>query len=83
VNFLEVLLAAALFALAVVLSLYVGYLTVELMKLKYVFEATRHSNCNSSNSPGSLVLSTCIRLYFNGAFVVEVYNITGDYPYTS
>jgi hypothetical protein len=83
VNFLEVLLAAALFALAVVLSLYVGYLTVELTKLKYVFEATRHSSCNSSNSPGSLVLSACIRLYFNGVFVVEVYNITGDYPYTS
>ncbi len=82
-NLLEGLLAAALFALSVVLSLYVGYLSVELTKLKYLFEATRHSNCSSSNSSGLLVLSSCISLYFNGTIVVEVYNITGDYPHTS
>jgi len=84
VNLLEGFLAVALFALAAALSLYVSYLAVELTKLKYVFEATRHASCEGPpNSSGPLLLSSCVQLYFNGTVVVEVYNVTGSYPYIS
>ena len=83
-NLFEALVAVALFVAAVLLTTYIGYLATDLAKLKYIFEATRHASCKTANASGSIVVSSCVRFYFaNGSFVVEVYNITTGYPYTS
>jgi hypothetical protein len=83
-NLFEALVAAALFVAAVLLTTYIGYLATDLAKLKYIFEATRHASCKTANASGPVVVSSCVRFYFaDGSFVVEVYNITTGYPYTS
>jgi len=83
-NLFEALVAVALFVAAVLLTTYIGYLAADLAKLKYIFEATRHASCKTANASGPIVVSSCVRFYFaNGSFVVEVYNITTGYPYTS
>jgi hypothetical protein len=83
-NLFETLVAVVLFVAAVLLTTYIGYLATDLAKLKYIFEATRHASCKTANASGPIVVSSCVRFYFaNGSFVVEVYNITTGYPYTS
>jgi hypothetical protein len=83
-NLFEVLVAVVFFVVAVLLTAYIGYLAADLAKLKYIFEATRHASCEATNTSGPIVISSCVRFYFaNGSFVVEVYNITTGYPYTS
>ncbi|ACB39613.1 hypothetical protein [Pyrobaculum neutrophilum] len=76
-NALEIALASLLFALCVILEIYIGTLTTALAYEKYVFEATRHAQCKAAaNSTGSLVVATCLKLGFNGTFEVIPYNIT-------
>jgi hypothetical protein len=83
-NLFEGLVAAVFFVVAVLLTAYIGYLATDLTKLKYIFEATRHAGCRTAlNTSGPIVVSSCVQFYFNGSFVVKIYNITTGYPYAS
>jgi hypothetical protein len=83
-NLFEGLMAAVLFVVVVLLTAYIGHLAVDLARLKYVFEATRHADCGTAhNASGPIVVSSCVWFYFNGSFVVKIHNITTGYPYAS
>lgn len=75
-NILEGLFAAALFLVSTALVLYFGYLAGELLKLKYVYEATNHGTCNKTSQIGELVVAMCVAVRYNSTFIVELYNVT-------
>ncbi|HII46475.1 hypothetical protein [Pyrobaculum aerophilum] len=78
-NYVEGLLAAALLLICILLTIYFGRLVIDILHMKYVFEATRHAACNS-NSTGNLIVAMCVKLGFNGTITVSVYNVTINYP---
>ena len=82
-NIAEIIVCITLFSIAIILLLYIGQITVSLLSEKYVFEATRHANCFTNSTEGNIVVTSCIRVIYNGTFIVAVYNITRAYPYAS
>ncbi|MEM0276395.1 hypothetical protein [Pyrobaculum sp.] len=76
-NLLEGFLAVALFLVSTALILYFGHLTGEMIKLKYVYEATKNGSCgNKTSQIGGIVVAMCVTVSFNSTFNIELYNVT-------
>jgi len=82
-NIAEIIVCIFLFSIVAILVLYIGQVTASLLFEKYIFEATRHTNCFTNSTEGNIVVASCVRVIYNGTFVVATYNITRAYPYAS